>query len=179
MWRHLSSLSGKFGPKPPLVTRIVRAGLGTRLNAAVTSEHGPSNSSTSLQHSTVAFELIINWSSVTVATMFFPHVTLVSNLDLLDLQHFTTTWFTCNEKIQIGDLQNVSTSTKKGVKTVCRLKHWQGYVIIIWIMTIFYFTEYLTLLSSRQSVPEEWSVMVYAVQTCLIKIKGNKLFFRR
>ena len=45
-------------------------------------------------------------------------------------------------------------------------------------MTIFYFTEYLTLLSSRQSVPEEWSVMVYAVQTCLIKIKGNKLFFK-
>ena len=30
---------------------------------------------------------------------------------------------------------------------------------------IFYFTEYLTLLSSRQSVPEEWSVMVYAFQT--------------
>ena len=58
---------------------------------------------------------------------------------------------------------------KKGVKTVCRLKHWQGYVIIIWIM-IFYFTEYLTLLSSRQSVPEEGSVMVYAFQTCLIKI---------
>ena len=32
MWRHLSSLSGKFalGSKPPLVTRIARTGLGTR-----------------------------------------------------------------------------------------------------------------------------------------------------
>ena len=36
MWRHLSSLSGKFtialGSKPPLVTRIARTGLGTRLS---------------------------------------------------------------------------------------------------------------------------------------------------
>ena len=35
MWRHLSSLSGKFaialGSKPPLVTRIARTGLGRRL----------------------------------------------------------------------------------------------------------------------------------------------------
>ena len=35
MWRHLSSLSEKFaivlGSKPPLVTRIARTGLGTRL----------------------------------------------------------------------------------------------------------------------------------------------------
>ena len=33
MWRHLSSLSGKFalGSKPSLVTRIAQTGLGTRL----------------------------------------------------------------------------------------------------------------------------------------------------
>ena len=42
---------------------------------------------------------------------------------------------------------------------------------------IFYFTEYLTFLSSRQSVPEEWSVMVYAIQTCLIKTLGEEIVF--
>ena len=31
MWRHLSSLSIALGSKPPLVTRIARTGLGTRL----------------------------------------------------------------------------------------------------------------------------------------------------
>ena len=39
MWRHLSSLSGKFaialGSKPPLVTRIARTGLGTRLERTI------------------------------------------------------------------------------------------------------------------------------------------------
>lgn len=40
---------------------------------------------------------------------------------------------------------------------------------------IFYFTEYLTL--EFLAIPEEWSVMVYAIQTCLIKNLGEEIVF--